>query len=66
MHCLPGEIVVKVIVVEDLSYRMQRTGGISVLKSFLMAIFISRYFEIVGVVSYGVGCNSTINGQNYK
>ena len=22
-----------------------------------------RYYEIVGVVSYGVGCNSTINGE---
>ena len=22
-----------------------------------------RYFELVGVVSYGVGCNSTINGE---
>ena len=29
-----------------------------------MFTMLPRYFEIVGVVSYGVGCNSTINGEN--
>ena len=29
-----------------------------------LLIPLLRYYEIVGVVSYGVGCNSTINGEN--
>ena len=68
MQFLPWGTVVRVIVVGGWSGRIRREGEtmrhLIVIFLLILVCISFRYYELVGIVSYGVGCNSSSNGTH--